>query len=138
MNYIAWALIAMVAYGVTTILLKVSLRDIPPEVAVFVANAFLVISALLWATYRGVKIPEHLGFNQPTLLLALAGVFLSVGIISFYMALSRGPASSVAPVFGMNVAVVSVLGFLVLKEPANPERIIGVFMAAGAVFLLTR
>lgn len=138
MSYIAWAIIAMVAYGIMITLLKFSLRSIPPEAAVFVTNTILVISALLWAIYRGVKIPEHLALNQPTLLLLLSGVVLSVSIISFYMALSRGPASTVAPLFGMNIAVVSVLGFLVLKEPVNPERVIGILMAGGAIFLLTR
>lgn len=138
MSYIAWAIIAMVAYGIMITLLKFSLRSIPPEAALFVTNTILVISALLWAIYRGVKIPEHLALNQPTLLLLLAGVVLSVSIISFYMALSRGPASTVAPLFGMNIAIVSVLGFLVLKEPVNPERVIGILMAGGAIFLLTR
>ena len=138
MSYIAWAIIAMVTYGIMITLLKISLRDIPPEAAVFVTNTILVVSALLWAIYRGVKIPEHLALNQPTLLLLLSGVVLSVSIISFYMALSRGPASTVAPLFGMNIAVVSVLGFLVLKEPVNPERVIGILMAGGAIFLLTR
>ena len=138
MSYIAWAIIAMVTYGIMITLLKYSLRDIPPEVAVFVTNAFLVVSALVWATYRGVKIPEHLALNQPTLLLLLSGVVLSVSIISFYMALSRGPATTVAPIFGMNIAVVSVLGFLVLREPVNAERVIGILMAGGAIFLLTR
>jgi len=137
-SYIAWAIIAMVTYGIMITLLKISLRDIPPEAAVFVTNTILVVSALLWAIYRGVKIPEHLALNQPTLLLLLSGVVLSVSIISFYMALSRGPASTVAPLFGMNIAVVSVLGFLVLKEPVNPERVIGILMAGGAIFLLTR
>ncbi|MEE9261633.1 MAG: EamA family transporter [Dehalococcoidia bacterium] len=138
MSYIAWAIIAMVAYGIMITLLKFSLRSIPPEAALFVTNTILVILAFLWAIYRGVKIPEHLALNQPTLLLLLAGVVLSVSIISFYMALSRGPASTVAPLFGMNIAVVSVLGFLVLKEPVNPERVIGILMAGGAIFLLTR
>ncbi len=138
MSYIAWAIIAMVAYGIMITLLKFSLRSIPPEAALFVTNTILVVSALLWAIYRGVKIPEHLALNQPTLLLLLAGVVLSVSIISFYMALSRGPASTVAPLFGMNIAIVSVLGFLVLKEPVNPERVIGILMAGGAIFLLTR
>jgi len=137
-SYIAWAIIAMVAYGIMITLLKFSLRSIPPEAALFVTNTILVILAFLWAIYRGVKIPEHLALNQPTLLLLLAGVVLSVSIISFYMALSRGPASTVAPLFGMNIAIVSVLGFLVLKEPVNPERVIGILMAGGAIFLLTR
>ena len=138
MSYIAWTIIAMAAYAIMTILLKFSLRDVPPEAAVFVTNALLVISAFLWALYRGVKITDHLALNQPTLFLILAGLALSVGIIRLYMALSRGPISTVSPLFGMNIAVVAILGFIILKEPVSLERITGVILAAGAVFLLAK
>ncbi len=138
MHYIVWTLIAMSAYAVMIILLKFSLKSIPPEAAVFVTNFFLVAAALLWALYRGVKITDHLAFNQPTLFLVLSGVALSIGIISLYMALSRGPISTVSPLFGMNIALVAVLGFFILKEPISIERIAGVILAGGAIFLLTR
>ena len=138
MSYVGWVIIAMLTYGVMAVMLKVTLRNIAPEAAVFVTNAILVISALAWAIYRGVKIPDHLAFNQPTLLLLLTGVILSVSIISFYIALSRGPVTAVIPLFGMNVAVASVLGFLVLGEPVNASRISGIILAGGAIFLLTR
>ncbi len=138
MHYIVWTLIAMSAYAVMIILLKFSLKSIPPEAAVFVTNFFLVAAALLWALYRGVKITDHLAFNQPTLFLVLSGVALSIGIISLYMALSRGPISTVSPLFGMNIAIVAVLGFLILKEPISIERIAGVILAGGAIFLLAK
>ncbi len=138
MSYVGWVLIAMVGYGIMAILLKSSLKHFPPETAVFVTNAILAVAALLWALYRGVKIQEHLAFNQPTLLLIVAGMVLSVSVISFYMALSRGPASVVVPMFGMNIAIVSLLAFLVLGEPLNAFRLSGIALALGAIFLLTR
>ena len=138
MSYMGWVFIAMLTYGIMAVLLKISLRNIPPEVAVLVTNVILVLSALAWALFRGIKIPDHLTFNQPTLFLLLAGVVLSCSVISFYMALSRGPISAVLPIFGMNVAVASVLGFLVLGEPVNASRISGIILAGGAIFLLTR
>ena len=138
MSYIGWVFIAMLTYGIMAVLLKISLRNIPPEVAVLVTNVILVISALAWALFRGIKILNHLTFNQPTLFLLLAGIVLSCSVISFYMALSRGPVTAVLPIFGMNVAVASVLGFLVLGEPVNASRISGLILAGGAVFLLTR
>ena len=138
MSYIGWVFIAMLTYGIMAVLLKISLRNIPPEVAVLVTNVILVISALAWALFRGIKILDHLTFNQPTLFLLLAGIVLSCSVISFYMALSRGPVTAVLPIFGMNVAGASVLGFLVLGEPVNASRISGLILAGGAVFLLTR
>lgn len=138
LHYIAWTLIAMAAYAVMVILLKFSLRSIPPEAAVFVTNTFLVVGAFLWAIYRGVKITDHLGMNQPTLLLVISGLALTVAIVSQYVALSRGPVSTVYPLFGMNIAIVAVLGFLILSEPVSIQRIAGVILAAGAIFLLAR
>jgi transporter family protein len=118
--------------------LKVALRSIPPEVAVIINNFILVGVGILFAVYRGVKIPDHLSLNLPTLLLVVSGLLLSVSIISFYMALSRGPASIVVPIFGMNIAIVSILGFMVLGEPVNASRVLGIAMAGGSIFLLTR
>ncbi len=138
MHYIVWTLIAMSSYAVMVILLKFSLRSIPPEAAVVVTNTFLVVGALIWALYRGVKVTDHLGMNQPTLLLVISGIALTVAIVSQYVALSRGPVSTVYPLFGMNIAIVAVLGFLILKEPISVERIIGVILAAGAIFLLAK
>ena len=43
-----------------------------------------------------------------------------------------------SPLFGMNIAVVAILGFIILKEPLSIERVAGVILAAGAVFLLAR
>ena len=138
MGYIGWVVIAMVGYGAMAAVLKVALRSIPPEVAVIINNFILVGAGILFAAYRGVKIPDHLSLNLPTLLLVVSGLLLSVSIISFYMALSRGPASIVVPIFGMNIAIVSILGFMVLGEPVNASRVLGIAMAGGSIFLLTR
>ena len=138
MTYVGWSLIALVAYGIMTILLKVSLRSIPPEAAAAITNTMLVGSAILYAIFRGVSIPQQLTLSMPTFYLLMAGVALSVAVISFYVALSRGPASVVAPIFGMNLALVSVLGFTVLGEPVSVTRVAGVGLAAAAVILLTR
>jgi transporter family protein len=138
LGYIGWVVIAMVGYGAMAAVLKVALRSIPPEVAVIINNFILVGAGILFAAYRGVKIPDHLSLNLPTLLLVVSGLLLSVSIISFYMALSRGPASIVVPIFGMNIAIVSILGFMVLGEPVNASRVLGIAMAGGSIFLLTR
>ena len=126
MGYIGWSLIALAAYGVTTILLKLALRNIPPEAAAAITNTMLVGSAVVYATYRGINIPQQLSQGVSTVYLLLAGVTLSVGIISFYIALSRGPVSVVAPIFGMNLALVSIVGFILLGEPVNTTRVLGI------------
>ncbi len=138
MNYVAWAFVAMVAYGVTAILLKLALKDIPPGVAIVITNVVLVLAGVGLVIYRGESFLPHLTVSRPMLLTLLAGLTLSLSIVGYYIALSRGPASVVVPIFAMYVLVATFIGFVVLGEEAKVTRIIGVILAGGAIFLLTR
>lgn len=138
MSYVGWAMVAMVGYGTTAVLLKVVLRTVPPEVALVVTNTMLVAAAVALVILRRQSIPANLNLDAPTLLLFAAGVTLSLSISSFYLALSRGPASVVVPIFAMNFAVASVLGMIFLEEGIKATRVLGVILAAGAIVLLTR
>ena len=138
MNYIGWATVAMLGYGLTAVLLKVSLRHFPPEVALVITNTILVASGVGLMIARGTSFSTHLTIGWPTAVVATAGVALSVSIISYYFALSRGPASVVVPIFAMNFAVASVLGILFLGEDIRFTRVVGVLMATGAIVLLAR
>jgi len=137
MGYIGWAIVAMGGYGATAIFLKLAFRTIPSEVALVVTNTVLIASALGLALFRGDSF-ESLGANRPTLYVGLAGLTLSIGIISYYLALSRGPVSIVAPIFAMHFAIAGVLGILFLGESITITRAVGLVLAAGAIVLLTK
>ena len=81
---------------------------------------------------------SSIGLNKSALYLVLAGVALSISIIAYYIALSRGPVSIVAPIFAMNFAVAGVLGFMFLGENLTIARVTGVALAAAAIILLAR
>ena len=138
MSYVGWALVAMMSYGVTAIFLKAALRHIPPEVALVITNLMLVAVALTLALYRGESLVAHLRFGRPVLFVALAGLTLSLSIVSYYTALSRGPTSLVVPIFAMSFAVAGALGMLILGEDIKMTRVLGMLLAAGAVVLFTR
>ena len=136
--YVTAALIAMGVYGVAALFLRLALRTYPPESAIVLVNAFLVGLGLVWAFTRGVNVVANVGWNMPTLYVGVAGLLISVAIIAFYMALSRGPVSVVVPIFAMNFAVAAALGFLVLREPVTAVRLAGVGLGAVSLYLLTR
>jgi transporter family protein len=138
MNYIGWAILAMCTQGISVTLVKYILRSVPPETAVIFTNGILVLSAIVWGLVRGFNITSGLGMNQGTLLIGVAGLLISVSIISYYKALSDGPASTVVPIFAMSLAIAAVAGLILLSEPVKLTRLLGLPMAAGAVFLLTR
>ncbi len=129
---------AMGAYGVTVVFVKLALRSVPPEVALVVTNTILVVVGIGLVLFRGESVTAHLGLSRSTLYLGLAGLTLSLSIASYYIGLSRGPASVVVPIFALNFAVAGTLGFLFLGEEFRATRILGILMAGGAVVLLTR
>jgi transporter family protein len=138
MSYTWWAILAMGTYGVNTVLLKLALRQIPAEVALALTNTMLVAAGFALIVYRGQSVVAHLNVSWSTAYLGMAGVTLTVGIVAFYTALSRGPASVVVPVFAMNFAVASVLGVVFLGEGMTIQRGIGLLLAIGSIILLTR
>lgn len=138
MSYTWWAVLAMAVYGVNAVLLKLALRQVPAEVALAVTNTVLVAAGFALVVFRGQSIVAHLSFGWPTVYLALAGVTLTVGVVAFYTALSRGPASVVVPIFAMNFAVASLLGVVLLGEGMTIQRGFGLLLAVGSIILLTR
>ena len=76
--------------------------------------------------------------SWPTALLFVTGLTLSLSIISYYLALSRGPASVVLPIFAMSFAVATVLGILFLGEDIRATKVVGVGLATVSIVLLTR
>ena len=137
MGYVGWAIVAMVGYGATAIFLKFAFRTIPAEVALVVTNTILVGSALILIWFNGGNF-SSIGMNKSALYLVLAGVALSISIIAYYIALSRGPVSIVAPIFAMNFAVAGVLGVMFLGENLTIARVTGIALAAAAIILLAR
>ena len=136
--YVTAALIAMGVYGVAAIFLRLALRTYPPESTIVLVNVFLVALGMVWALTRGVNVVANVGWNMPTLYVGMAGLLVSVAIIAFYIALSRGPVSVVVPIFAMNFAVAATLGFLLLREPVTAARMAGVALGAVSLYLLTR
>jgi len=138
MHWLIWVLISLVFYGMMPPLVKSAMKEIPSYVAATVTNAILCSLAFIVAKIQGYSFTEHLSFDQPSLILYAAGGVLAVAIISYYKALELGPISSVVPIFGMHIALASVIGFIVLKESITPTKGLGLLFAILAVILISR
>ena len=138
MHYMWWAIISMGGYGVTSVLLKSAFKQIPPEVSLVITNTILILSGLALVLYRGQSIAASLSLGRPTVIVVLAGISLSISIIAYYIALSRGPATIVVPIFAMSMAVAGILAFMFLGETITTLRVAGMVLAGISIFLLTR
>ncbi len=134
MRYLAWAGLALLAYSLVAPLMKVATREIPSDVAAFYANLVLVGAALGVVILSGDEVTAYADHRLAPAMYA-AGVCLAVGILAYYRALSLGPVSVVAPVFGLFLVVSSLVGIAVLNESLTLRKVLGIALAAAAVRL---
>lgn len=65
----------------------------------------------------------------------VAGLFLTIGVLSSFQSLSVGPVSVVTPIFGLFLVGSAVIGMVALGEAVTPRKLIGLGFAAVAVYL---
>lgn len=139
MSYLAWAVLALVAYSLVPPLMSVATTGavrIPSNVAALFTNTILVVATVGIVRYNREEVLTYV--SHPMFkYVALAGVFLTVGILAYYRALSLGPVSVVTPVFGMFLVLSSVLGIAFLDESLTARKTVGIALGVVAVYLVS-
>lgn len=134
MRYLAWAILAVLSYSLVAPLVSLASEEIPSEVTVVVPNLMLAIATIAFLFVSDVRISEYV--SHPDLkYLVVAGLFLSVGIISYYRALGTGPVSIVVPIFGLFLVTSSIVGVVALDEALTARKVAGIGFAMLAVYL---
>jgi transporter family protein len=140
MNHVAWALIGMVGYSFTTLLVKLATRDgrLSSFLVLAIASLFVVTTAVGIVLARGdLSRLEAKDFLSPNAALAYAtGIALTVAVSSLFRALALGPASVVVPIYGMFIVGGALLGIVFLGEPVTVRKLVGIGLAAASIFLL--
>lgn len=139
MNYLPWALLAMVTYTLVPLLIRVATSGagaVPSNVAAMVSNGVLVVVAggVVLATDQ--QLGPHLSSPKMSYVVA-AGVCLAVGILAYYRALSLGPVSVVTPIFGLFLVTSAVVAAVLLGESMTARKSLGVGFALLAVYLVS-
>ena len=138
MDWLVWVLVSLVFYSLMPPLVKTAMREVPAYVAVAISNGILFGISFIVAKVKGHSFTEHLSLGRPSLMLYVAGVVLAVSVISYYKALEIGPISSVVPIWGMYIALSSLIGVLAMGERWTPTKGLGLLCALLAIFLLSR
>jgi transporter family protein len=139
MSYLPWAIVALGAYTLVPVLMRTATTGteaIPSDVATVISNSILVVGAVAVVVGTDQRVTPHLGSSKLPYAVA-AGVFLAVGILTYYRALALGPVSVVTPVFGMFLVTSSIIGMAFLDEPVTARKIAGIGFAVLAVYLVT-
>ncbi|WP_435335110.1 EamA family transporter [Haloarchaeobius sp. TZWWS8] len=132
---VAWALLAMVAWGCWAVVADVATRTVSPTVAMTVS--YLVGTALAGAYV--VTRPESITYTREGLAVAaVAGVFSGIGAVAFYAGLERGDTTGVVTtISALYFVVAAALAIAFLEQPLELTDAAGFGFAVLAVVLLT-
>ncbi|MFB6233685.1 MAG: EamA family transporter [Haloarculaceae archaeon] len=134
MHYLIWAIAALVAYSLVPPLSKLAAEQLPMMLVALVANVTITLVNLVVVVYFDDGALASLSSTHGVYALG-AGVFLTVGVLSYFHSLSIGPVSVVTPIFGLFLVGSAVVGMVALDEPATARKLAGLGCAALAVYL---
>jgi transporter family protein len=133
-NYLLWALLALLAYSLVAPLVKIATADIPSTVVLLISNGMLVLVATGVVVATDTPVVQYLTHDRSIYAYA-AGIALAVGILAYYRALAVGPVSVVVPIYGLFIVTSSVLGIVALGESLTVRKVVGIGLAVVAVYL---
>lgn len=139
MNYLPWAILALAAYTLVPLLMRVATTGtgaIPSDVAAMISNAILVLAAAGVILATNQEVSPHLSGPKTPYAVA-AGLCLAIGILAYYRALSLGPVSVVTPIFGLFLVTSAAAAIALLGEPITARKGLGVVFALVAVYLVS-
>ena len=135
-DYLAFSVIACLAYSLVAPLLSVAMVEIPSTTAVFISNTILlcVVGVVLLANGHSVRpyLTHPLRFHVVAM-----GVLLTVGLLSYYRALELGPVSVVVPIYGLFIVVSAAVGVVALGERVNRRKVASVVLSVIAIALMS-
>jgi transporter family protein len=135
MNWLGFSLLALGLWGVWGFLGKVASQHLPsPMVYLLTISGHLVVVAYLLVAGLGPVSWQPWGVGA-----ALgSGIAMAVALLFFLKALARGPALVVVPLTALYPAVTVMLSWIFLREALTLRHLIGLALALGAVWLLSK
>lgn len=123
--------------GLTAVLAKLGVENVPSNVATFVRTAVILAFAAGIVAARG-EVPLVATFTARNwIFLVLSGIATGLSWLFYFAALKAGPISSVAPIDKLSFVIAMALGAVVLRERVAPLTLLGAgLIAAGALLTL--
>lgn len=136
MSWFTWSLLSAAFAAATAILAKLGVANVDSNFATAIRTSVVVI--FTWLIAFGTNKPGtfHVPSNKTWLFLVLSGLATGLSWLCYFRALQLGPASRVAPIDKLSVALVIVFGISFLGEKLTFGKGIGGFLiVAGAIFV---
>jgi bacterial/archaeal transporter family protein len=134
MTWLTWSLLSAFFAAATAILAKLGVEGIDANLATAVRTTVVVLFTWLFAYAARQPGTFHSFSNKTWLFLVLSGFATGLSWLCYFRALRLGPASRVAPIDKLSVALVIVFGILFLGEKFTWGKALGgTLIVAGAI-----
>lgn len=131
--WLAYCLACLLLWGVWGVLAKVAAgRMTPNDEQILFTIGSLPVAAAALLRLRGRLELDRAGAACGV----LNGVFAGLGLVSYYAAMERGPASIVATVTALFPLLTVLLAAVVLRERVNRFQLVGIATALCSILLL--
>lgn len=138
MNWQAYAGLSALFAGLTAVLAKMGVANIPSNLATLIRTLVVVVFAAVIVAARG----EGRGLSTLTTrnwtFLILSGIATGLSWLCYFAALQQGPVSRVAPIDKLSFVIAVILGSLLLHEPLKMQTAAGVVLIVAGVLLTLR
>lgn len=133
-SWLFWSLLSAVFAAATAILAKLGVSGVDSNFATAVRTTVVVVFAWIVATAARQPGSFHVPGRKTWLFLGLSGLATGLSWLCYFRALQLGPASRVAPIDKLSVALVIVFSVLFLSERLTVGKAVGgVLIVAGAI-----
>jgi transporter family protein len=135
-SWFVWALASAIFAAATAILAKVGVAGVPSDVATLIRTVVILPTLALFIAATGQWVAPAAIPARSWAFLALSGLATGASWLCYFRALQAGPASKVAPVDKLSVALVVVFAALFLGERIDARTLGAVALICGGVVLL--
>jgi transporter family protein len=122
--------------GLTAVLAKVGVKDIPSNLATLIRTIVIIVFLFLLVGLRHEWKNPLLLDRKSLIFLALSGITTGLSWLCYYRALQSGPASVVAPIDKLSLAIAILLSVAFLGEQLNMYQWLGAGLIVSGTFIM--
>jgi transporter family protein len=135
MSWIVCAGLSALFAGLTAVLAKVGVSQVPSNLATLIRTVVVVAFAALIVAGSGQFGQLRSISGRAWLALLLSGMATGLSWLFYFAALKQGPVSGVAPIDKLSFVIAMALGFVVLGEKVRPLTLAGAVLIVLGVLL---
>jgi bacterial/archaeal transporter family protein len=134
-NWVLYAGLSAIFAGLTALLAKLGVENVPSNLATLVRTVVIVVFAT-GIVLAGGELPALSGISARSwTFLVLSGVATGCSWLFYFAAIKAGPISGVAPIDKLSFVIALGLGLVVLREPVKPLSLTGAALIVAGVLL---